>query len=351
HRGVGQAQQADRAGGGERDRHQQDERLDQAAERRHHDQEDDGGGGEHGQAELLEGLVLLGADAGDLVADPGGQRQLLQRVGQLGADPAEVGDLGGAGDPGGALAVGAGDLLRALDAFDVGDLGELDHAGGGGQGQVADLLEVLGGLAGAQDDVAGAAVEVDAAEGGAAERLGDDLADLGLGEAVAGGLAAVHLDLDALAAVLEVVGDVADALDAGPGVGDRGRGGLEHVHVGALDDDLELVDVEAALIAAADGDGADAVELGEAVAQGLLDLGAVGVLLQADRVGGPVGGAGAEGEGAGGADVDLVGGDAVDLGQDLLHLLGGLVGGGQVGAGGHALAHLEGVLAAGVDEV
>ncbi len=56
-------QQGDGTGRRERDRHQQDQRLDQAAERRRHHQEHDRDRGEQRQPEVAEGVGLVGADA------------------------------------------------------------------------------------------------------------------------------------------------------------------------------------------------------------------------------------------------------------------------------------------------
>ena len=65
----------DRAGRGERDRHQQDQRLDQAAERRRHDQEHDRDRGQQRQAEVAERVGLVGAHAAEAVGRPGRQRR------------------------------------------------------------------------------------------------------------------------------------------------------------------------------------------------------------------------------------------------------------------------------------
>ena len=109
-------------GRGERDRHEEDERLDEAAERRDHDEEDERDRHEHREAELTERLRLLLAGTADVEAHSGGQVHRRRHLPGCGGDGVEL-TVGGRGEHRDlAVAVLAGDRRRRRRLRHLGDV-------------------------------------------------------------------------------------------------------------------------------------------------------------------------------------------------------------------------------------
>src|SRR5690606_24696207 len=138
----------------------------------------------------------------------------------------------------------------------------------------------------AQHQFGGLFRQGDLAEGGAAEGLGDGLADRGFGQPGAGGFLAVDAHLDAGGAGFQVGGDVPQLAHAGHRGAHGFGGGGEGVAVGGLHDDLDDVGGHAAALLDAHGDLADAGARGDLLAQPFGQFGRVDAGRDGDGVGG-----------------------------------------------------------------